>query len=295
MASPYCRGCLSRRPSTLSAPLAPSTNPSRAAPFHTTPSLHSVFMKKKNPNAPEIKYRRPTAFRMKRKKPVDKPRPPPPGERRALQKRIVLSNPNALEVEGLQDFSVVTMIDSKLHGSVLGLPLSMLDRLRTVQAFQPTQGWSVFRRPGTVVRSDTLEMGRTFERITNSAEDKGRSYKKIISGVKGSGKTVHLLQAMTMAFLNRWVVFTIPDGKSPFYTRTVLLTGVSQGSGQRAHRFRPAPRLQSPTVHSVRSHGGLAFSHRFLEQRRPVEATCVPGPSRDWFGRQAWHDAGRAG
>lgn len=173
-------------------------------------------MKKKNPNAPEKKYRQPASFRMKRRKPVDKPRPPPVGERRALQKRIVLSNPNALEVEGLQDFSPLTMVDSRFHGSVLGLPLSMLDQLRTVQAFQPTQGWSVFRRPGTVVRSDTLELGRLFENITNKGEDKGKVYKKIITGVKGSGKTVHLLQAMTMGFLNGWVVFTIPDGKLAF-------------------------------------------------------------------------------
>ena len=118
---------------------------------------------------------------MKKKKPVDRPRPPPIGERKALRKRIVLSNPNALEVEGMRDLSAENMTDSRLRGSVVGLPVSMLDQLRAVQAFQTKQGWSIFRRPGTVVR--------------------------------GAGKSVHLLQAMAMGFLKNWVVFTVPDSK----------------------------------------------------------------------------------
>ena len=44
------------------------------------------------------KYREAKSAKMKKKKPVDKPRPPPVGERKALRKRIVLSNLNALEV-----------------------------------------------------------------------------------------------------------------------------------------------------------------------------------------------------
>lgn len=137
------------------------------------------------------------------------------GERKALRKRIVLSNPNALEIEGMQELSLETMVDSRLRGTVLGLPVPMIDQLRAVQAFKPKQGWSIFRRPGTVLRRDTIEMGRLFEQISGEgdAAQKGKVVKKIVTGMKGSGKTVHLLQAMAMGFLKKWAVVTIPDGK----------------------------------------------------------------------------------
>lgn len=149
---------------------------------------------------------------MKKKRQVDRPRPPPMGERQALRKRIVLSNPNAFEVQGMQDLSAETMADENLRGSVLGLPMRMLDKLRAVGAFKPKQGWGIFRRPGTVMRSDAVEMGKLIEDISGEGENKGKAVKKIIGGVRGSGKTVHLMQAMAMAFLKNWVVFTIPEG-----------------------------------------------------------------------------------
>jgi small subunit ribosomal protein S29 len=148
---------------------------------------------------------------MKKKKPVDRPRPPPVGERKALRKRIVLSNPNALEVQGMQDLTEETMVDSRLRGTVLGLPLPLIDPLRAVQAFKPRQGWSIFRRPATVVRRETVELGRQFDMISGDGEDKGKVVKKIVTGVRGTGKSVHLLQAMAMAFTKKWVVFTVPE------------------------------------------------------------------------------------
>jgi small subunit ribosomal protein S29 len=150
---------------------------------------------------------------MRKRKTVERPRPPPVGERKSLRKRIVLSNTNALEIEGMQDLSVETMVDSRLRGSVVGLPVPMLDQLRAVQAFKPTQGWSIFRRPGTVLRRETLEMGRLFERISDGPE-KGNVVKKVITGARGSGKSVHLLQAMAMGLLKKWVVLTVPECKS---------------------------------------------------------------------------------
>lgn len=190
--------------------------------------------------------------RKKKKRPVERARPPPVGERKALKKRIVLSNPNALEVEGMQDLSPETMVDSRLRGSVLGLPVSMIDKLRAVHAFQPKQGWSIFRRPGTVLRRETLEMGRLFESISGKSvsgenisgesisgegkgaaaegegapaegqsAERGRVVKKIITGLRGSGKTVHLLQAIAMGFLKKWVVITVPDGKSCVFFRLI--------------------------------------------------------------------------
>lgn len=169
-----------------------------------------------------MRYRQGQTLRRKKKKTVERARPPAVGERKALRKRIVLSNPNALEIEGMQDLSPETMVDARLRGTVLGLPLSMIDQLRAVQAFKPKQGWSIFRRPGTVLRQDTLEMGRQFETISGAgdASERGKVVKKIVTGLKGSGKTVHLLQAMAMGFLNKWVVVTVPDGQ--FFFQIVL-------------------------------------------------------------------------
>lgn len=114
----------------------------------------------------------------------------------------------------MQDLSPDTMIDARLRGAVLGLPVPMVDQLRAVQAFKPKQGWSIFRRPGTVMRQDTLEMGRMVEKISGAsdASEKGKVVKKIVTGLKGSGKTVHLLQGMAMGFLKKWVVIAVPDG-----------------------------------------------------------------------------------
>lgn len=159
------------------------------------------------------KYREAKSAKMKKKKPVDKPRPPPIGERKALRKRIVLSNPNALEVEGMRDLSAENMTDSRVRGSVVGLPVSMLDQLRAVQAFQTKQGWSIFRRPGTVIRKESVELGRLIDNISGDSEGKGQVVKRIVTGVRGAGKSVHLLQAMAMGFLKNWVVFTVPDSK----------------------------------------------------------------------------------
>lgn len=162
------------------------------------------------------RFRQAKSAKLKKKTPVmERSRPPPPGERKALRKRIVLSNPNALEVEGMQDLSPTSMVDARLRGSVVGLPVPMLEQLRAVQAFKPKQGWSIFRRPGTVMRKESLDLARTIEGISGDgdADVKGRVVKRVVTGVRGAGKSVHLLQAMAMAFLKNWVVFTVPESE----------------------------------------------------------------------------------
>lgn len=213
MVSSFCWGCLSRLRPTPRALLPPTPTAPRAlsAGFHTTTARYAAKKKAGGDSGP--KYREAKSAKMKKKKPVDRPRPPPVGERKALRKRIVLSNPNALEVEGMPDLSAENMADSRLRASVAGLPVSMLDQLRAVQAFQTKQGWSIFRRPGTVMRTESVVMGRLFDSISGDSEGKGQVVKKIVSGVKGAGKSVHLLQAMAMGFLKNWVVFTVPDSK----------------------------------------------------------------------------------
>ncbi|KAI9042280.1 mitochondrial 37S ribosomal protein mS29 [Aspergillus affinis] len=208
MVSSFCWGCLTRLRPTPPAVIPPMSVP-RAASFHTSAVRLSVLKKKQN--VIKSGFRESNSPKMKRKKNVERARPPPVGERKAMRKRLVLSNPNALEVEGMQEVSAETMVDSRLRGSVLGLPVPMLTQLRAVEAFKPTQGWSIFRRPGTVVRRETLELGRLIDGISGDGEGKGKSVKKIITGARGTGKSVHLLQAMSMAFTKKWAVFTVPE------------------------------------------------------------------------------------
>ncbi|KAJ5902275.1 hypothetical protein N7495_002803 [Penicillium taxi] len=210
MASAWCWNCLSRLRPTPRASLPPPARIS-SAPFHSTAVQYALPAKKKGTSLTPMRYRQGQTLRKKKKKTVDRARPPAVGERKALRKRIVLSNPNALEVEGMLDLSPETMVDARLRGTVLGLPITMIDQLRAVQAFKPKQGWSIFRRPGTIMRRDTLEMGRLFDEISDA--EKGKVVKRIVTGLKGSGKTVHLLQAMAMGFLKKWAVITIPDAR----------------------------------------------------------------------------------
>ncbi|KAF9886052.1 37S ribosomal protein S23 mitochondrial [Aspergillus nanangensis] len=234
MVSSFCWSCLTRLRSTPRALLPPSvTAPRAAASFHTSSARYALPTKKKNSLDGPPKYREAKSARMKKKKPTDRPRPPPVGERRTLRKRIVLSNPNALEVEGMQDISAETMVDSRLRGSILGLPIPMIAQLRAVQAFKPTQGWSIFRRPGTVVRRETLELGRLIDRISSDGEDKGKAVKKIVTGARGTGKTVHLLQAMAMAFTKKWVVVTVPEPQD----LVIANTGYASLSDENPHVY----------------------------------------------------------
>jgi len=45
-----------------------------------------------------------------------------------------------------------TLADKRLVGSVVGLPENVVDSLRAAEAFKPTQGWGLFRRPGILIR-----------------------------------------------------------------------------------------------------------------------------------------------
>lgn len=128
----------------------------------------------------------------------------------------MLSNTNALEVQGMQDISAELIVDESLRGQVLGMPGSVVDRLRAVEAFKVTQGWSLFRRPAMLMRRDTLDFGKEVEKI--SQKDPTKTVRRVFVGERGSGKTSMLLQAMTMAMLKDWVIINIPDGISPIST-----------------------------------------------------------------------------
>jgi small subunit ribosomal protein S29 len=149
----------------------------------------------------------------RKKKPPQKPKAPMIGERKAFRNRIVLSNTNALEVQGLQDLTVKNMVDELQIGRVLALNGELLDQLREVKAFKRTQNWKMFRKPGTLMRRESVELGRTVLDVkASNAEQKPRTVRRIIAGARSTGKSLMLVQAMSMAFLNGWVVINVPEG-----------------------------------------------------------------------------------
>ena len=61
-----------------------------------------------------------------------------------------------------------------------------------------------------LMRKDTLDMAKEIEGISRGTREK--TIRRVFVGERGSGKTVMLLQAMTIAFLKGWVVINIPEG-----------------------------------------------------------------------------------
>jgi len=134
-----------------------------------------------------------------------------------VSKRIVLSNTNALEVKSLQDLDWENGRSTKLaelENQVLGLTNDTVDALRAVESFEHTQGWSLFRRPATLVRKETVEMARAIEVAEGNEGAEKKVVRKVLFGEKGSGKSVLLLQAQAMALQRGWIVVHLPNGMS---------------------------------------------------------------------------------
>ncbi|KAF2015885.1 hypothetical protein BU24DRAFT_422190 [Aaosphaeria arxii CBS 175.79] len=138
---------------------------------------------------------------------------PAPGERKAMRKRIVLSNDNALEVAGLQDLTAENALDASHQGKVRGIPEEAVDALRAVEAFKPRQGWSLFRRPAVLMRKETMELAQIMKKIESSEKSKKESKRIIVYGERMGGKSTLLLQGITMAFLRKWTIINLPEGQ----------------------------------------------------------------------------------
>lgn len=172
-------------------------------------------------------------LRIKKKAFVKTGKPPASGERKALRKRIVLSNTNALEVRDLRDLDgkmVDEMVAVKkgqeqsskslaaavmgneggLVGQVVGLKGVTVDSLRAVEAFKTTQGWGILRRPALLVREETVALNKKML----DAELKRETIRVVLDGDKGTGKSLMMLSAMATAFVKGWVVLNIPEGMS---------------------------------------------------------------------------------
>ncbi|KAF2645646.1 hypothetical protein P280DRAFT_442361 [Massarina eburnea CBS 473.64] len=140
---------------------------------------------------------------------------PVQGERRAQRKRIVLTNDNALEVPSLKDLSRSNALDAANEGRVMGFPADVVDALRAVDAFKPTQGWSLFRRPAALMRKETMQLVGLMKEVEGAAKDgqQRKTIRRVLSGDRMSGKSTLLLQGLAVATLRGWVVVNLPDAQ----------------------------------------------------------------------------------
>ncbi|KAF2964776.1 hypothetical protein GQX73_g8811 [Xylaria multiplex] len=146
----------------------------------------------------------------RKKRSPDKTRPPLPGERKAFRKRIQLSNDNALEVTGLEVLSAENAVSPDSVGKVFGLPTpDVVDQLRACEAFKSSQNWNLFRSPHLLVRKETVDLAK---QMTDAIEKK-ETLRLVVTGGRGSGKSILGLQALATGFLNKWVVINIPEGQ----------------------------------------------------------------------------------
>ncbi|KAL6895611.1 mitochondrial ribosomal death-associated protein 3 domain-containing protein [Trichoderma longibrachiatum] len=189
-----------------SLPVAPRIQPIIIAAFSTT-SLVSAAA------PPAIKSRKDlpkkTKKTYKKKQNIVPVKKPGPGERKAFRKRIQLSNNSALPVTGLGELEAETMARAESAGRMFAVPDEVVDRLRALEAFKSTQTWNLFRKPHVLVRKETVEL---MSRLEASVEKK-EALKCVLTGSRLSGKSLMLLQAMSYALLNEWVVIHIPEGQ----------------------------------------------------------------------------------
>ena len=207
-----CARCLFRR--TLS--LRTNTTAIYAtSSFHTSTVQYANPNKKKTVTSQPAKFRESTSAKIKTKK-RERPRPPLVGERKAQRTRIVLSNTNALEIHGMPDLTADNMADEEVVGQVLGLQGPLLDQLREAKVFKRTQNWGMFRKPATLIRRESVEMGKLVQGVNEStSDDQGLGslvVRRIIAGERSTGKSLLLLQAMSIALMNGWIVISVPEG-----------------------------------------------------------------------------------
>lgn len=215
MASIALRSLAKARPTHISpARILPSVLPTTtaaagasAAPFSTGPALLAQHKGSKGAHIVKGKGKKNYKSRVGT---AVKARTPGPGERKAFRKRVQLSNNNAVPVTGFGELDGQSMASDESSGRMIGVPDRVVDQLRALEAFRPRQSWGLFRRPHVLVRSETVKLGKMLE---GAKADKS-TLKLVVSGGKVTGKSTMLLQAMSHALLNNWVVIHIPEGSS---------------------------------------------------------------------------------
>ncbi|KAF1945414.1 hypothetical protein EJ02DRAFT_338680 [Clathrospora elynae] len=196
--------------------LAPRLLHPRVACFSTSTARPAAAPKKKGSTAAPKKGVKSLNTKKGKKSPGgDAGKRPAQGDRKALRKRIVLSNDNALEVSSLTDLDKANVLSDANEGKVMGLPAEkVVDALRAVDAFKTTQGWSLFRRPAVLMRKEAMQLASLFREVEDSATGpQKRTIRRILSGERMSGKSTLLLQGMSMAFLRDWFVISLPEAQ----------------------------------------------------------------------------------
>ncbi|KAL2176009.1 mitochondrial 37S ribosomal protein mS29 [Thermothelomyces heterothallicus CBS 202.75] len=224
MSAPKCLRCLVR-PSGAGipvsvprarAPIAPITAPiaapiaaSRPAPFSTTSANAKPKQAQNEPASKKAGKKLQLGKFKKKDRIAEKGRPPLPGERKAYRKRITLSNDNAIPVPWLTDLGPADLATSENIAKVMALPEELQDQLRASVAFKPTQCWGMFRKPAVLVRKETVDLTN---RMQEAAANR-QILRLVVTGDKVAGKSLMLLQAMSHAFLNDWIVLHFPEAQ----------------------------------------------------------------------------------
>ncbi|KAL2427056.1 Small ribosomal subunit protein mS29 [Exophiala dermatitidis] len=303
MSLSICADCLSRlrisgqskSMGTATTLIASVTLPrAPASSFHSSSPVaanNAILKAKKSREV--AKHRSSQSARMK-KKTRDRPKPPAIGERRAQRHRIVLSNTNAFEIVGMENWSKENMADEENVGHVLGLDGALLDKLRDCQAFKTTQNWSLFRRPATLVRTETIKLGRDIEAL--NAEKK--TVRHLVVGEKVSGKSILGLQAMSMAFMNDWLVLNVPQAQA-FVNNTSSYAPLKQEDNDTKEQLYIQPHLtQALLTRALNSNEALLkslkFNHEFPKHLPLKQGTATLkdlvqlGASDHTFAWPAW-------
>lgn len=242
----------------------------RAACFSTSATRYAVGPKKKNLAAAPKKGVKSLNTKKSRKAAAgDSGKKPAVGERKALRKRIVLSNNNALEVPGLQDLDKSNVLSEQIEGKVMGLPDAVVDALRSVDAFKTSQGWALFRRPAVLMRKEAIQLAKLFKEVEDaSAGKQKKTIRRIISGERMSGKSTLVLQGLSIGYLRDWFVINLPeaqdivnahteyaplaDSKPPQYTQDTYTANLlqqilkSNGVFLQANKLTQKPNISLP-------------------------------------------------
>ncbi|KAL9113731.1 MAG: hypothetical protein Q9227_002176 [Pyrenula ochraceoflavens] len=180
--------------------------------FHASRSSHANPRKSQSVQNTK-NLREATAAKIKKKARVI-PDLPRPGQRREERRRIVLSNTNAIADPHVARLSGAKLTNDDAVGKVLGFDDPTIDRLRAVEAFKRTQDWGYFQKPATLIRQETVELSSLIREISLVGEAK--IHRRIYTGARGAGKSVMLVQAQALAFMNNWIVISIPEGDLSF-------------------------------------------------------------------------------
>ncbi|KAJ9606196.1 hypothetical protein H2200_009157 [Cladophialophora chaetospira] len=218
MSLSICAECLSRlRISSTAIKALPRSTPAwtQTSSFHRTATQYkSPLVKKKSvqtgSSGGNTRSRQSQSARLK-KKTRDRPKLPPVGERRAQRRRIVLSNTNAIPVSGMETWTKENVAEEKYIGQMMALNGELLDQLRDSRAFKTTQNWSLFRRPAVLIREETVRIARDMIDVEDGGDKK--LVKHLVTGERASGKSLLILQTMSMAYMKGWLVLNIPEAQ----------------------------------------------------------------------------------